>query len=65
MTNELIELIKSVNLEKVKEAFIKLRDQKIKRTISRVIDTLSPEDLEKALEVNSNLLSSEANKEPG
>jgi integrase/recombinase XerD len=63
MTNELIELIKSVNLEKVKEAFIKLRDQKIKRTISRVIDTLSLEDLGKALETNERLLTSEANKE--
>ncbi len=63
MTNELIGLIKSINFEKIKEAYIKFKDLKIKRTVSRVIDTLSPEDLEKALEVNSNLLSSEANKE--
>lgn len=63
MTNELIELIKSVNLEKVKEAFIKLRDQKIKRTGSKVIDTLSLEDLNKALETIETLSTSRANKE--
>ena len=63
MTNELIELIKSVNLEKVKEAHVKLKDTKIKRTISRVINTLSLEDLGKALETNERLLTSEANKE--
>jgi integrase/recombinase XerD len=63
MTNELIELIKSVNLEKVKEAHVKLKDTKIKRTISRVLDTLSLEDLGKALETNERLLTSETNKE--
>jgi integrase/recombinase XerD len=63
MTNELIELIKSVNLKKVKEAFIKLRDQKIKRTGSKVIDTLSLEDLNKALETIETLSTSRANKE--
>jgi integrase/recombinase XerD len=63
MTNELIELIKSVNLEKVKEAYIKLKDTKIKRTISRVIDTLSLDDLNKALEIIETLSTSRANKE--
>ena len=63
MTNELIELIKSVNLEKVKEAFIKFKDLKIKRTVSRVIDTLSLDDLNKALEIIETLSSSRVNKE--
>ena len=63
MTNELIELIKSVNLEKVKEAFIKFKDLKIKRTVSMVIDTLSLDDLNKALEIIETLSSSRVNKE--
>ncbi|MFM7458769.1 MAG: tyrosine-type recombinase/integrase [bacterium] len=63
MTNELIELIKSVNLEKVKEAFIKFKDLKIKRTVSRVIDTLSLDDLNKALGTIETLSSRRVNKE--
>jgi integrase/recombinase XerD len=66
MNNELIELsklIRAVDLEKIKEAFLKLKDIKIKRTISRVIDTLSLEDLNKALEIIETLSTSRVNKE--
>lgn len=66
MSNELIELsklIRAIDLEKIKEAFSKLRDLKIKRTISRVIDTLSLDDLNKALEIIETLSTSRANKE--
>jgi integrase len=66
MTNELIELsklIRAIDLEKVKEAYIKFKDLKIKRTVSRVIDTLSLDDLNKALETIETLSTSRANKE--
>jgi integrase len=63
MTNELIELIKSINFEKIKEAYIRFKDLKIKRTVSRVIDTLSLDDLNKALEIIETLSTSGANKE--
>jgi len=66
MTNELIELsklIRALDLEKIKESFLKLKDIKITRTISRIIDTLSLEDLNKALEVIETLSTSRANKE--
>ncbi|MFM7458760.1 MAG: tyrosine-type recombinase/integrase [bacterium] len=63
MSNKLIELIRSIDLKKVKEAFTKLRELKIKRTVSRVIDTLSLEDLNKALEVIETLSTSRANQE--
>jgi integrase len=66
MSNELIELsklIRAIDLEKIKEAFSKLRDLKIKRTISRVIDTLSLDDLNKALGIIETLSTSRANKE--
>jgi integrase len=66
MTNQLIELsklIRAIDLEKIKEAFIKFKDLKIKRTVSRVIDTLSLDDLNKALGTIETLSSSRVNKE--
>ena len=66
MTNELIELsklIRAIDLKKIKEAFLNLKDIKIKRTISRVIDTLSLDDLNKALGTIETLSSSRVNKE--
>jgi integrase/recombinase XerD len=66
MTNELIELsklIRAIDLEKIKEAFIKFKDLKVKRTVSRVIDTLSLDDLNEALETIETLSTSRANKE--
>ena len=66
MTNELIELsklIRAIDLKKIKEAFLNLKDIKIKRTISRVIDTLSLDDLNKALGTIETLSSRRVNKE--
>ncbi|MEB3316000.1 MAG: site-specific integrase [Candidatus Melainabacteria bacterium] len=66
MSNELIELsklIRAVDLEKIKESFPKLKDIKIKRTISRVIDTLSLDDLNKALGTIETLSTNRVNKE--
>ena len=60
--DNLEEIFSQVSLEKVKEANELLKNLKIKRSVSRVIDTLTEEDLEHALKVNSELSTSEDSK---
>jgi integrase len=61
MINDFIEF--KADLGKLKESLGKFKDLKIKRSISRVRDTINLEDLEIALETNQKLANSEANKE--
>jgi integrase len=56
------ELFSRVSLEKVKEANQLLKNLKIKRSVSRVIDTLTHDGLKLALKVNNELSTSEASK---
>ena len=59
---DLEEIFSKVSLEKIQEANQLLKNLKIKRSVSRVIDTLTEEDLKLALKVNSELSTSEDSK---
>ncbi len=61
-SRDLEEIFSKVSLEKVKEANLELKNLKIKRSVSRVIDTLTEDGLKLALKVNNELSSSEASK---
>lgn len=60
--DNLEEIFSQVSLEKVKEANELLKNLKIKRSVSRVIDTLTHDGLKLALKVNNELSTSEASK---